>query len=42
MYEEEKKALEAAHAADTSKDRKIEELEARLKEMDFLLDDADK
>lgn len=42
MYEEERKALEQAHAADTSKDKKIEELEARLAEMDFLLDEADK
>jgi len=42
MYEEDKKALDAAHKADNTKDKRIKDLEARLKEMDFLLDEADK
>jgi chromosome segregation ATPase len=42
MYEEEKKTLEAQFKADNTKDLKIADLEQRLSEMDFLLDEADK
>ena len=49
MFDDEKQKLEAQFAADKTKDNVIksltkekEELESRLQEMDFLLDDIDK
>lgn len=49
FFEDEKAKLEAAFKADTSKDKQIKELkeenkdlESRLEEMNFLLDEADK
>ena len=40
-FEEERKKLEAASKEETAKDRKIQDLEAQLKEMDFLIEEIE-
>lgn len=40
-FEEERKKLEAALQDETAKDREIQELQARIKEMDFLLEEVE-
>jgi len=41
VFEEEKKKLESALNDETAKDRKIFELEEKIKEMDFLLEEVE-
>ena len=41
VFEEEKKKLESALNDETAKDRKIYELEEKIKEMDFLLEEVE-
>jgi len=40
-FEEERRKLEAALKDETSKDRKIADLEEKIKEMDFLLEEVE-
>lgn len=40
-FDEERKKLEAALQDETSKDREIQELQGRIKEMDFLLEEVE-